>query len=85
MQRPLLRLVLGAARRRTRLRRWFPSLPDFRPTPVDDQGQPLQRAIVQAAMQGRHVLGILPTGTGKSICYPNPGAVATTRPARSRW
>lgn len=54
------------------LRRWFPSLPDFRPTPVDDQGQPLQRAIVQAAMQGRHVLGILPTGTGKSICYQIP-------------
>ena len=54
------------------LRRWFPALPGFRPTPVDAQGQPLQRAIVQAALQGRHVLGILPTGTGKSICYQIP-------------
>lgn len=36
------------------LRRWFPALPDFRPTPVDAQGQPLQRAIVQAALQSRH-------------------------------
>jgi len=54
------------------LRRWFPAVPDFRPTPADSQGQSLQHTIVQAAMQGRHVLGILPTGTGKSICYQIP-------------
>lgn len=54
------------------LNRWFPGLTDFRPTPVDDQGRPLQQSIVEAAMRGEHVLGILPTGTGKSICYQIP-------------
>lgn len=52
--------------------RWFPSLPGFRPEPVGDDGKPLQRSIVEAAMRGEHVLGILPTGTGKSICYQIP-------------
>ena len=32
----------------------------------------MQRAIVEAAMAGDHVLGILPTGTGKSLCYQIP-------------
>ena len=32
----------------------------------------MQRAIVESAMAGRHVLGILPTGTGKSLCYQIP-------------
>ena len=54
------------------LNRWFPGLTDFRPTPVDSNGRPLQQAIVEAAMRGEHVLGILPTGTGKSICYQIP-------------
>ena len=53
------------------LKRWF-GFPDFRPEPVDDKGQPMQRSIVEAAMAGKHVLGILPTGTGKSICYQIP-------------
>lgn len=57
---------------RRELNRWFPSVPDFRPTPVDSQGQSLQQSIVQAAMRGEHLLGILPTGTGKSICYQIP-------------
>jgi ATP-dependent DNA helicase RecQ len=54
------------------LARWFPGLTDFRSEPVDGSGRPLQRAIVEAAMAGEHVLGILPTGTGKSICYQLP-------------
>lgn len=54
------------------LNRWFPDLTGFRPTPVDDQGVPLQRSIVDAAMRGDNVLAILPTGTGKSICYQIP-------------
>lgn len=54
------------------LRRWFPHIPDFRPEPVDRNGIPLQRSIVAAALRGEHVLGILPTGTGKSICYQIP-------------
>ena len=52
--------------------RWF-RFPDFRPEPPDpDTGQPMQRSIVEAAMAGEHVLGILPTGTGKSLCYQIP-------------
>ena len=54
------------------LNRWFKHIPDFRPEPADQHGRPLQRAIVEAAMGGQHVLGILPTGTGKSICYQLP-------------
>ncbi len=56
---------------RKELKRWF-GFDDFRPEPVDDEGQPMQRTIVKAAMEGRHVLGILPTGTGKSLCYQIP-------------
>ena len=32
----------------------------------------MQQAIVEKAMAGRHALGILPTGTGKSLCYQVP-------------
>ena len=53
------------------LQRWF-RLDGFRPEPRGSDGRPLQQAIVEAAMQGRHVLGILPTGTGKSLCYQLP-------------
>lgn len=54
------------------LNRWFKHIPDFRPEPADQHGKPLQRSIVEAAMGGKHVLGILPTGTGKSVCYQLP-------------
>jgi ATP-dependent DNA helicase RecQ len=54
------------------LRHWFKPLTAFRPEPADAQGRPLQQLIVQAAMRGEPVLGILPTGTGKSICYQLP-------------
>ena len=53
------------------LKRWF-GFDAFRPEPADDEGKPMQQAIVAAAMAGRHVLGILPTGTGKSLCYQIP-------------
>ena len=53
------------------LTRWF-VFSDFRPEPVCGDGQPMQRSIVEAAMAGKHVLGILPTGTGKSLCYQIP-------------
>ncbi len=56
---------------RKELKRWF-GFDDFRPEPVDHQGRPMQRTIVEASMAGRHVLGILPTGTGKSLCYQIP-------------
>ena len=32
----------------------------------------MQKTIVEAAMAGEHVLGILPTGAGKSVCYQLP-------------
>ena len=56
---------------RNELTRWF-GFPDFRPEPSDAKGQPMQRSIVEAVMARRHVLGILPTGAGKSLCYQVP-------------
>ena len=53
------------------LTRWF-GFPGFRTEPADDEGHPLQQGIAEAAMAGEHVLGILPTGTGKSVCYQVP-------------
>ena len=54
------------------LARWF-GFAEFRSEPADPvSGLPLQQAIVEAAMAGDHVLGILPTGTGKSLCYQIP-------------
>ena len=56
---------------RKELKRWF-DFDSFRPEPTHDDGRPMQQAIVEEAMAGRHALGILPTGTGKSICYQIP-------------
>ena len=54
------------------LKRWF-GFGDFRAEPIDDDsGRPMQQAITEAAMAGEHVLGILPTGAGKSVCYQVP-------------
>ncbi len=58
---------------RKELARWFgPKIKNFRLKPAVDDGRPMQRAIVEAAMAREHILGILPTGTGKSICYQVP-------------
>lgn len=54
------------------LARWF-GFSGFRPQPVDELGRPLQERIVDEAMRGQSILGILPTGTGKSVCYQIPG------------
>ena len=56
---------------RKELKRWF-GFDDFRPEPADADGHPMQQAIAEAAIAGKHVLGILPTGTGKSLCYQIP-------------
>ena len=56
---------------RRELTRWF-GFPDFRPEPSDENGQPMQRSIVEAVMAREHVLSILPTGAGKSLCYQIP-------------
>lgn len=53
------------------LSRWF-GFDGFRPTPTDADGRPLQERIVDEGMCGNSLLGILPTGTGKSVCYQIP-------------
>ena len=53
------------------LRHWF-GYSGFRPEPADARGRSMQKAIVESALSGKHLLGILPTGTGKSICYQIP-------------
>ena len=56
---------------RGELSRWF-GFDDFRPEPAGEDGRPLQQTIAEAAMAGEHLLGILPTGAGKSLCYQLP-------------
>jgi ATP-dependent DNA helicase RecQ len=53
------------------LGKWF-GFPSYRAQPADAAGRPLQEVIVENAMRRTHVLGILPTGTGKSVCYQVP-------------
>ena len=56
---------------RKEMARWF-GFTAFRPEPTDESGRPMQQSIIEAAMAGEHVLGILPTGAGKSLCYQIP-------------
>ena len=53
------------------LERWF-GYPDFREKPTGPDGESLQRAITERHLGRANVLGILPTGTGKSLCYQLP-------------
>lgn len=57
------------------LNRYF-HYPDFRPT---KDGRPLQKEIVAAGMNNQPLLGILPTGGGKSICFQIPAFVRYQR------
>ena len=51
---------------------WF-GFPDFRPVPKDEEtGDSMQKSVVEAAMRGEHVLALMPTGSGKSLCYQIP-------------
>ena len=52
------------------MKRWF-DFDSFR-GPCGTDGRPHQQAIVEDAMAGKSALGILPTGTGKSLCYQIP-------------
>lgn len=56
---------------RRELQHWF-GFSEFRLEPVDQDGQSLQQTLVEAALRGESLLGILPTGTGKSLCYQIP-------------
>lgn len=60
---------------RTQLKKYF-GFDDFRPLP---DGRPLQHDLVLAAMKGESLLGILPTGGGKSLCYQLPALVRYQR------
>lgn len=51
------------------LKRYFVDYDDFR---YEKPGESLQRNIVLAGMQSKHVLAILATGGGKSVCYQLP-------------
>ena len=53
------------------LTRWF-RYDSFRPEPLGEDGRPMQQSVVESAMAGEHALAILPTGTGKSVCYQVP-------------
>ena len=53
------------------LKRWF-GFDGFRPEPSFSDGRPMQQVIVESSMAGEHLLGILPTGAGKSLCYQIP-------------
>ena len=60
------------------LKRWF-GFEGFRPNPVGPDGKPLQEAIVATALGKNPILGILPTGTGKSVCYQLPALSQFTK------
>ena len=40
-----------------------------------DSFRPGQQGIVDALLDGRDVLGVMPTGAGKSVCYQIPAAL----------
>ncbi|MDO9269721.1 MAG: RecQ family ATP-dependent DNA helicase [Methylobacter sp.] len=53
--------------------------PGFRPEPPAADGGSLQEQIVKAAMCGKPLFAILPTGGGKSLCFQLPALVRYQR------
>lgn len=60
------------------LERFF-GFPGFRKKPETSDHQSLQRSIVAKGMQDQALMGILPTGGGKSLCYQLPALVRYER------
>lgn len=53
--------------------------PAFRAVPASPSGASLQREIVAAGMADRPIYAVLPTGTGKSLCFQIPAAARHRR------
>ena len=53
--------------------------PSFRPTPATTDGESLQERIVSLGLASRPLLGILPTGGGKSLCFQLPAIMQSER------
>jgi len=56
---------------RSELKHYF-GFEEFRAEPANERGGSLQEDIVTSGMRGDHLLAILPTGGGKSLCYQLP-------------
>ncbi len=58
----------------TNLQRFF-QFPEFRRTPATPDGGSLQQRITATMLAGDPLLGIMPTGGGKSLCFQLPAIV----------
>ena len=61
-----------------KLRQYF-EYPGFRAAPATTDGESLQERIVTRALARRPLLGILPTGGGKSLCFQLPAIMHNER------